>query len=106
MKPMLRVVVVAILRRFFCASAVGLVAGLFCVQKVQSHQELLHLHELFFDLLRRGRPGPVRRERHGRGPLFPQRGCGLRVEGWELHLPRGARSTVDSRVQLQVSGKS
>jgi hypothetical protein len=38
--------------RFFCASAVGLVAGLFCMQKVQSHQELLHLHELLFDLVR------------------------------------------------------
>ena len=105
MRPMVRVVVVAILAFSFVLPQLAWSQVYFVCRKLQSHQELLHLHELFFDLLRGGRPGPVRRERHGRGPLFPQRGCGLRVEGSELHLPRGARSTVDSRVQPIISEK-
>ena len=106
MKPMLRLVVVAILAVSFVLPQLAWSQVYFVCRKLQSHQELLHLHELLFDLLRGRRPGPVRRERHGRGPLFPQRGRGLRVESLELHLLGGARSTVDSRVQLHHLGKN
>ena len=80
MKLMLRLVVLAILVFLLCFRSWPGRRSILCAEST-SHQELLHLHELLFDLLRGGRPGPVRRYGHGRGPLFPQRGRGLRVEG-------------------------